>query len=100
MHFLILSVIGGWINTKSAYLCDSSGSWLDEVSTPGILSLYEDRTYFVSFSDNNIVEVGLVGKDPFLMFTSECAIDMKYLGIATGFGGYGDWTFCGYGRFT
>ena len=98
-HLFILIAIGGWKNKESAYLCDSSDDWTHRTNTTNILDSTEDRSFFVTFS-NDTIEVGRDGEEPFLIFQPSCSLDVKYLGIASGFGSSADWTFCGYCTYT
>jgi hypothetical protein len=89
-------VLGGWKNTASGVICNSKNEW-ERYPSPKVLSTSEEREFYVSFA-NDLVEVGLVGEDPFISHKLECHVDVKYIGIATGWGGKADWTFCGYGK--
>ena len=91
------AVIGGWGNTKSAYLCDSSDhDWSHQVDTPNVVDSDEDRSFFVTFS-NDTIEFGREGEEPFLIFQPSCSLDVKFFGMTSGIGNSADWTFCGYG---
>ncbi|XP_072016834.1 uncharacterized protein [Amphiura filiformis] len=91
--------LGGWTNTQSGHLCDSTDDWHDLTSTPSIFSSIEDRTFFIAFS-NSTIEFGNVGREPTLIFQSVCDIDVKYIGVASGHGSTADWSFCGYDTLT
>ena len=85
---------------KSAYLCDSNDPiWKHQIDTPNILDSNEDRSFFVTFS-NETIEVGRELEEPFLIFQPSCSLDVRYLGITSGLGNVADWTFCGYGMYT
>ena len=85
----------------SGYVCDSNPSdWTrNRINIANLLDSNEDRSFFVTFS-NDTVEVGREGEEPFLIFQPSCSLDVRYFGIASGFGNSADWTFCGYGMCT
>ncbi|XP_072040493.1 uncharacterized protein [Amphiura filiformis] len=87
-------VIGGWGNQNSAIGLCKGCEVQTYIHTPGILSATEYREFRVSF-DNDLVEVSRVGEAPFMSFKNRNTIDVKYVGILTGFGSDGSWNFCG-----
>ena len=84
----------------SSYLCDSSDDWNhNRINATNLLDSEEERSFFVTFS-NDTVEVGREGEEPFLIFQPSCSLDVKFFGIASGFGNSADWTFCAYCMYT
>ncbi|KAJ8042690.1 IgGFc-binding protein [Holothuria leucospilota] len=84
-------VIGGWNNEKSAIRrckgCDSEV----EVDTPGILNPRLDVRFYITFKVG-VIEVGLLGDDPFMSWTDPDPIDCHYVGYTTALNS-GRWKF-------
>ncbi|XP_072014828.1 uncharacterized protein [Amphiura filiformis] len=89
--------IGGWSNQESGFLCNSNDDW-ERFPSPNILSSIEEREFFVQFVDGSL-EVGKVGEAPFMTVSYSCAVDVKYIGIASGHGGDVQWRYCEYAAF-
>ncbi|XP_072017122.1 uncharacterized protein [Amphiura filiformis] len=86
-------VIGGSGNQISGFLCNSHDNW-ERFDTPDILSPTEEREFFIQFVDSNL-EIGIAGEAPFMSVSySNCDVDVKYVGIATGYGGEAEWRYC------
>ncbi|XP_072044051.1 uncharacterized protein [Amphiura filiformis] len=90
-------VIGGWNNQESALLCNSNVDW-KRFPSPNVLSAFEAREFFVQFlPGTNCLQVGRVGQPPF-MTTPYCSENVKYVGIASGWGSSNtQWEFCSQG---
>ncbi|XP_072013077.1 uncharacterized protein [Amphiura filiformis] len=89
-------VIGAGVNTYSAIrLCGGCTNEVRE-ETPGELSSTECRDYNISFENGDLVTVSRVGQaSPFMSFQNTNRFDVRTIGISTGFGSQGIWTFCG-----
>ncbi|XP_072042584.1 C-type mannose receptor 2-like [Amphiura filiformis] len=87
-------VIGGWANQNSAIRLCKQCTAQTYISTPGFLTATEYREFRVSF-ENDLVEVSRIGDAPFMSFQNTDSIDVKYVGISTGWGSEGSWKFCG-----
>ncbi|XP_072025650.1 adhesion G protein-coupled receptor L3-like [Amphiura filiformis] len=88
-------VIGGYHNQKSGFLCssiDDHAGW-EQFPSPNILSTTEEREFFVQFV-NNSLQIGKVGEAPFMTVNYSCTVDIKYVGIASGYDGDVDWKYC------
>ncbi|XP_072049184.1 uncharacterized protein [Amphiura filiformis] len=84
--------IGGWQNQESGFLCNSEEDW-ERFQSPNILSLSEEREFFVQFV-NSYLQVGAAGESPFMSVSYSCDVNVKYVGIATGNGGNAMWKYC------
>ncbi|XP_072017121.1 uncharacterized protein [Amphiura filiformis] len=86
-------VIGGSGNQISGFLCNSNNDW-QRFPTPAILSPTEEKEFFIRFVDSNL-EIGVAGEAPFMSVSySNCDVNVKYVGIATGYGGKAEWRYC------
>ena len=47
---------------------------------------------------DGLVKVGIVGELPFMSHKFETQLTIHYIGISTGWGSTGTWTFCGFGK--
>ena len=92
------TVIGASAGQESFFVCNpsSSESW-KQFSSPNILSQDEKRAFFIEYNTNSI-SVGEVGQAPFLKVNNTCPVDVKYIGIASGYGANAEWTFCQHGK--
>ena len=93
----LFTVLGGWGNQTSAVLCNAATHDWVKFDSPNILSEDEMREFYVSFADS-MLEVGRVGELPFIKHLLTCPVEVKYIGIASGFGTTATWTFCGFGE--
>ena len=88
-------MLGGWYNKKSAVFCSDDQT---VVSTPDLIRADESREFYVSFPGGNVLEVGLVGEPPFISHQMDCTVDVRHIGITSGWSAQLKWTFCGYGK--
>ena len=85
------SVLGGWKNTKSTIrLCKECNGAMSPLATPDLLSPYEYRQFYISFSDEQ-TSVGLVGQEPFMALQHNTSFGVKHIGINSGHGSTADW---------
>ncbi|XP_072018636.1 uncharacterized protein [Amphiura filiformis] len=95
---LIEVVLGGWKNTKSVIRSCKQCSPLAEASTPDLLmSPTEDKHFYITF-EGSVINVGIVGMAPILSHQFDEEPIINFIGISTGWGSTGQWTFCGYGK--
>ncbi|XP_072019677.1 uncharacterized protein [Amphiura filiformis] len=93
---LIEIVLGGWKNNKSVIRSCKQCSPLAEASTPDLLmSPTEDKHFYVTF-EGSVINVGIVGMAPILTHQFDEEPTINFIGISTGWGSTGQWTFCGY----
>ncbi|XP_072018635.1 uncharacterized protein [Amphiura filiformis] len=93
---LIEVVLGGWKNTKSVIRSCKQCSPLAEASTPDLLmSPTEDKHFYITF-EGSVINVGIVGMAPILSHQFDEEPIINFIGISTGWGSTGQWTFCGY----
>ncbi|XP_019635213.1 PREDICTED: uncharacterized protein LOC109478195 [Branchiostoma belcheri] len=88
-------VIGGWRNTRSAIRRRKQGPNLAFVSTPGINSPTELRTFWINCAPDGTISVGK-GDDaqPFMSWRDPNPLRVSYAGYSTGWGSTGRWKFC------
>ena len=97
MSFL-LAVIGDYHNRKSAVTCNVEKDDWTQYPNLKLLSGTEMRDFYVSFNDNNLLKVGLEGEtEPFMTHLMNCALDVRYIGIASAHH-TATWNFCGFGK--
>ena len=77
--------------------CNAATQDRVKFDSPNILSAVEMREFYISFADS-LLEVGRVGEPPFIKLLLTCPVDVKYIGIASGYGTTAAWTFCGFGK--
>ncbi|KAI8519677.1 hypothetical protein Bbelb_029340 [Branchiostoma belcheri] len=88
-------VIGGWSNTKSAIRRRKQGESRALVSTPGIISPTEYRTFWINLAPDGTISVGKGGvSQPFMSWRDPNPIRVSYAGYSTGWGATGRWKFC------
>ncbi|XP_078684912.1 uncharacterized protein LOC144918226 isoform X1 [Branchiostoma floridae x Branchiostoma belcheri] len=88
-------VIGLWSNTKSAIRRGKRGENHALVSTPGIISATEYRTFWINLAPDGTVSVGKGGDaQPFMSWRDPNPIRVYYAGYSTGWGATGRWKFC------
>ena len=94
LGFVSFEVFGGWSNTRSCFGCvvTSNSEWII-VDTPNILNSTEAKEFYIGFN-NNTIEAGAEGEPAFFDVNCTCPIDWKYIGVATGYGGNAEWTYC------
>lgn len=87
--------IGGWGNTKSVIRQNRQKPDVVEVPTPGILNANEYRGFWIRWYDQTIT-VGREGEAAaFMTFHDPHMFPIQYVGICTGWGASGSWTFEG-----
>ncbi|XP_005180313.2 uncharacterized protein LOC101888348 isoform X2 [Musca domestica] len=85
--------IGGWGNTKSVIRQNRQKPDVVEVPTPGILNANEYRGFWIRWYDQTIT-VGREGEAAaFMTFHDPHMFPIQYVGICTGWGASGSWTF-------
>ncbi|XP_019613501.1 PREDICTED: thyroid peroxidase-like [Branchiostoma belcheri] len=88
-------VIGGWSNTKSAIRLGKQGETRALVSTPGIISATEYRTFWINLAPDGTISVGKGGvSQPFMSWRDPNPIRVSYAGYSTRSGATGRWKFC------
>lgn len=87
--------IGGWGNTKSVIRQNGQKPDVVEVPTPQILNANEYRGFWIRWYDQTIT-VGREGEaSAFMTRHDPHLFPIKYVGICTGWGASGTWTFDG-----
>ncbi|KAI8512312.1 hypothetical protein Bbelb_089510 [Branchiostoma belcheri] len=88
-------LIGGWANTRSAIRRRKLGPNLAFVSTPGIDSPTEFRTFWINCAPDGTISVGKGGvAQPFMSWRDPNPLRVSYAGYSTGWGSTGRWKFC------
>lgn len=83
--------IGGWGNQKSVIRKNRNKPDVAEVPTPGILNGGEFRTFWVRW-DNRTISCGCENNaQPFISWTDDESIPIRYVGVCTGWGATGSW---------
>ena len=100
--YVSVLVFGGWSNTYVAVTCNSHdqsnvGIWDSRGHFKPGINATESREFHISFA-NNILEISPQGEAPILTYPINCPLEVKYIGIASGFGSAGDWIYCGRGK--
>lgn len=89
-------VIGGWKNTQSVIRRSPQGPNLVTVSTKNILNEKEEREFWATAVDGKVV-VGrglVIGKDIIMQYTDPEPLEVKMVGVNTGYGSNGHWHMC------
>ncbi|CAH1247273.1 MATN2 [Branchiostoma lanceolatum] len=89
-------LIGGWNNTQSVIRTCMGCRNRVEVSTIGILSPIEYRTFWITWSPDGAMAVGKGGEtQAFMQWTDPFPLAIAYAGYTTGYESTGLWRFCG-----
>ncbi|KAF5296192.1 hypothetical protein FQA39_LY12646 [Lamprigera yunnana] len=83
--------IGGWANQKSIIRKNRTKPDVAEMPTPNILHPGEFRSFWVRW-DNNTIACGCDNNpQPFISWTDDEYVPIRYVGVCTGWGSTGCW---------
>ena len=102
VSYAFVIVFGGWGNTHTSVTCNSRDQsnyaiWDEKSYSPNVLSRKEFREFHISFA-NNLLEISPKGGTPILTYPINCPLEVKYIGVASGYGNAGEWIYCGHGK--
>nr|XP_006816218.1 PREDICTED: uncharacterized protein LOC102809517 [Saccoglossus kowalevskii] len=86
-------VLGASGNTRSVIRRGSLSNEKKSVQTPGIVSMNEWRSFWISWS-NGEIKVGREGEAPFIQWKDPDPLPVNFVGYSTGWGSEGEFRLC------